>query len=240
MIVLCSCVCFFLETSNPQPPIPNPPNPQPMSFFSHFALAAALFMCGKVFLVKYTLAIMSMCAFDTRSLDTVAPNTVLAVYGHTSYCDSVVNLVQCLFMNMTGRCTITGLANAKYAWLYPNELQQCLTLTGRSTGISTAKFDSDFLFVFVEGTKARKDYIRSGFFHIALANNSNVAFVCCDYANKKYHLSDFLTSSEVRKIKDDKNEGILLAKIRGMVDQYGLENIAVEPRNACEIRFRGV
>lgn len=180
---------------------------------------------------------------------------VIATYGHTSMYDSAL----AIFMNykvnkMRGEnIQIRGLVAHKHRWIIPELFQKyCIFIDNdtkrKANDTKTKTTDSNNvlnefkslaenngqLFIWIEGTRKKLDYVRSGFYHIAENIGADILLACPNYKSKKMCCK--LVSREEYSKFEDKTR--ILEPLKELVEENGEGNIAFYPECLGAIRFK--
>jgi len=149
---------------------------------------------------------------------------VFSIYGHTSYFDALYFMCMLYKEN---NINIKILASKKYEYYYPKFLCQYIHfINGNTSSIVINKY----LGLFIEGSRKRENFIKSGFKYIAINNNAKIVYGIINFRKNKLELSE--------KIDNNLSNEILLEKLRIFLKEKEANDYAIYPNSCSTIKFK--
>lgn len=180
------------------------------------------FLLYKLFYLSYKLYY-----FDISELKNIVDNKknkiVFAVYGHTSFLDIIIPL-KCLFI----LSNIKAIAHNKYKMFYPDFLKKYFYFTRKN--MSTMILDTH-LALFIDGTRYKKDRLRTGYIYISKNNNADICYLCIDFDKNKICCSKIIKNDKIDELYNNK---IILEPLKELI-KY--KNISYYPEYLSDITF---
>jgi 1-acyl-sn-glycerol-3-phosphate acyltransferase len=165
-------------------------------------------------------------------VDPEAPKGVIVVYPHTSNWDFVVGS---LARSAAGLRTQWIGKESLFRWPFGAILRRMggipVRRDARSGAIAQlveeyARRDRIWIALAPEGTRARTDHLKSGFYHLALAARVPLGLASIDYARRRVELRTFI------ELSGDPEADLAVLRVF-YANVHGLR-----PERASEIRFR--
>jgi hypothetical protein len=123
---------------------------------------------------------------------------VFAVYGHTSFADSITSLIQCPRLGI--KVVVAHKHRNKIplrAHKYVEFVGHTETTTSNASSLHKRTIEPNTpLGICIEGTRGFKDYVHSGFYHLAKKNKMKIVFLIQDYAKFTFRCSTILDPAE--------------------------------------------
>jgi len=192
-------------------------------FINYFGI----FICYIIF--KILCLFYNIYTFDTSDAKLFinknkSNSIVFATYGHTSAMDALY----CTYFAYTLNCL--GFAKKIHKSLYPKFLHNNLYFIENKS--SNIRIKRPFA-MFIEGTRDKLPYIRSGFKYIAINNKSTLVYMILNFSKNKLELSeaiytplDLLTDNE------------LLHPLKELIKNKSPKDYAIYPSYCSDIKFK--
>ena len=148
--------------------------------------------------------------------------TIFAIYGHTSMLD-----VPYLAWIGIRSQNIMVFAKKKYKWMYPIFCHKYIHFIEKNT--SKIQFNKNGALL-IEGTRSKKEYIRSGYKYVSKNNNSVIVYWVNNYKYKKVQLSSPIGHNE----KDE----IILEHLKKFIEKKSESEYSIYPKNLSRIKFK--
>ena len=149
---------------------------------------------------------------------------IICVYGHTSYLDAPISVYVTIKLNML------SLAAVEYKWAYPSFLHNYLYFVKKNTKTTEIKINKP-LALMVEGTRHKRDYIKSGFYYIAKNNNADIIYMVVDFTNNKIRCTERIDVNDYTTINSS-----LLNPLKNLVSTQFI--YSVYPNHTSLIKFK--
>jgi 1-acyl-sn-glycerol-3-phosphate acyltransferase len=175
---------------------------------------------------------LRLAGWTVDMVDPVAPRGVIIVYPHTSNWDFVLGA---LARSAAGIRTQWIAKDSLFRWPFGALLRRAGGIPvrrGARSGIIAqlvgefARRERLWIALAPEGTRARTDHLKSGFYHLAVAARVPVGLASIDYATRRVELRTFVELSGEPEAD--------LARLRAFY--AGVRGL--HPEGASEIRFR--
>jgi hypothetical protein len=92
-----------------------------------------------------------------------------------------------------------SLAAIEYKWAYPIYLYNYLYFVKKNTKTTEIKINKP-LALMIEGTRYKRDYIKSGFYYIAKNNNADIIYMVVDFTNNKIRCTERISINDYPNI----------------------------------------
>jgi len=175
-------------------------------------------------IVNYTYKILTFDTSELSNFDNDNDKVVFSIYGHTSYIDALYFLYM-LYKNNNINMKI--LASKKYECYYPKIIREYVHfINGNTSNLVINKH----LGLFIEGSRKKENFIKSGFKYIAINNNAKIVYGIINFRKNKLELSE--------KIDNNLSNEILLEKLRIFLLEKEPNDYSIYPKSCSRIKFK--
>lgn len=154
-------------------------------------------------------------------------NTVFAMYGHTSWFDSIVGLSMLLNKSLKTKVIV----KQSYENILPSIIKKKVIFvqpgSHKPIDTITEKYSVGFE---IEGTRAKKDHIHKGFYYYAKKNNMNITLCAFDFKKRKVYCED--VDPEKTSISET------LEILKSFISTKKLSDISMYPSYCSDLRFK--
>ena len=193
-----------------------------LSFFTMFINVILIYVSYKI--VNYIYKVLTFDTSEFKNLDSNDNKIVFGIYGHTSYLDVPFFLY---LLYKESNINIKILASNKYEYYYPKFICKYIHfINGNTSSIVIDKY----LGLFIEGSRKKENFIKSGFKYIAINNNAKIVYGIINFKNNRLELSE--------KIDNNLSNEILLEKLRYFIKERNPNDYSIYPNSCSTIKFK--